>query len=98
MVKALVRILIFGCFILVSEVSDGATCPETFTRTYSIADSCGNVTSCTQLVVIDDTILGLTAVDLYLSYIKTLVADNKRIRFLLNPYSGALSPAFNHSM
>ena len=42
------------------------------------------------LVVIDDTVLGLTAVDLYLSFIKTLVADLDRIKFLLNPYSGAL--------
>ena len=42
------------------------------------------------LTVIDDTVLGLTAVDLYLSYIKTLVSDNNRIRFLLNPYTGAL--------
>ncbi len=42
------------------------------------------------LTVIDDTVLGLTAVDLYLSYIKTLVADINRVRFLLNPYSGAL--------
>lgn len=42
------------------------------------------------LVVIDDTVLGLTAVDLYLSYIKTLVAESERVRFLLNPYSGAL--------
>ncbi|MCB0335977.1 MAG: ParA family protein [Bdellovibrionales bacterium] len=42
------------------------------------------------LVVIDDTILGLTAVDLFLSYIKTLVGGTERIRFLVNPYSGAL--------
>ena len=42
------------------------------------------------LTVIDDTVLGLTAVDLYLSYIKTLVPDINSLRFLLNPYSGAL--------
>ena len=42
------------------------------------------------LVVIDDTVLGLTAVDLYLSFIKTLVSDFNKIKFLLNPYSGAL--------
>lgn len=42
------------------------------------------------LIVIDDTILGLTAVDLYLSYVKTLVGDTDRIVFLVNPYSGAL--------
>jgi hypothetical protein len=43
-------------FVLVSEVSDGLTCPETVTRTYSIADSCGNVATCEQLIVINDTI------------------------------------------
>jgi MinD-like ATPase involved in chromosome partitioning or flagellar assembly len=42
------------------------------------------------LIVIDDTILGLTAVDLFLSYVKTLVGDIDRIVFLVNPYSGAL--------
>lgn len=42
------------------------------------------------LVVIDDTILGLTAVDLYLTFVKTLVGGVERIVFLVNPYSGAL--------
>lgn len=42
------------------------------------------------LVVIDDTILGLTAVDLYLTFVKTLVGGTDRIMFLVNPYSGAL--------
>lgn len=42
------------------------------------------------LIVIDDTVLGLTAVDLYLSFIKTLVGGVDRIVFLVNPYSGAL--------
>lgn len=42
------------------------------------------------LVVIDDTILGLTAVDLYLTFVKTLVPSTDRIVFLVNPYSGAL--------
>lgn len=44
----------------------------------------------TVLVVIDDTILGLTAVDLYLTFVKNLVGSVDRIRFLVNPYSGAL--------
>ena len=43
-------------FTLLSEVSDGLTCPETVTRTYQIADLCGNLTTCTQLIVIDDNI------------------------------------------
>jgi len=42
------------------------------------------------LIVIDDTILGLTAVDLYLTFVKTLVGGSDRIVFLVNPYSGAL--------
>jgi pilus assembly protein CpaE len=43
----------------------------------------------TVLVVIDDTILGLTAVDLYLNFVKTLVSSMDRIVFLVNPYSGS---------
>ena len=39
-----------------SEVSDGETCPETVTRTYSVADSCGNTSTCGQTIIIDDTI------------------------------------------
>jgi cellulose biosynthesis protein BcsQ len=42
------------------------------------------------LIVIDDTILGLTAVDLYLTFVKTLVGSTDRLMFLVNPYSGAL--------
>ncbi|NND06126.1 MAG: PKD domain-containing protein, partial [Saprospiraceae bacterium] len=39
---------------LVSEISDGNTCPETITRTYEVADVCGNVATCQQLIIIDD--------------------------------------------
>jgi cellulose biosynthesis protein BcsQ len=42
------------------------------------------------VIVIDDTILGLTAVDLFVSYVKSLVGDTDRIVFLVNPYSGSL--------
>ncbi len=42
------------------------------------------------MIVIDDTILGLTAVDLYLTFVKSLVGGTDRIVFLVNPYSGAL--------
>jgi MinD-like ATPase involved in chromosome partitioning or flagellar assembly len=42
------------------------------------------------MIVIDDTILGLTAVDLYLTFVKTLVGGVDRIVFLVNPYSGTL--------
>ncbi|NDC38536.1 MAG: ParA family protein, partial [Proteobacteria bacterium] len=40
------------------------------------------------LFVIDDTVLGLTAVDLYLTFVKTLVGGTERLVFLINPYSG----------
>lgn len=40
------------------------------------------------VIVIDDTILGLTAVDLYLTFVKTLVGGVDRIVFLVNAYSG----------
>ncbi|MBK9192445.1 MAG: gliding motility-associated C-terminal domain-containing protein [Crocinitomicaceae bacterium] len=43
-------------FTLVSEVSNGLSCPETVTRTYSIQDNCGNTATCTHLIVIDDNI------------------------------------------
>lgn len=42
------------------------------------------------MIVIDDTILGLTAVDLYLSFVKTLVGGTDGLVFVVNPYSGAL--------
>lgn len=42
------------------------------------------------LVVIDDTILGLTAVDLFLTFIKNLLGSSERLTFLVNPYSGAM--------
>ncbi len=41
-------------FILVSEVSDGNTCPEVVTRTYRIADNSGNTATCQQTVTIHD--------------------------------------------
>ncbi len=42
------------------------------------------------LIVIDDTVLGLTALDLYLSYVKALVVGTERISFVVNGYSGSL--------
>jgi peroxiredoxin len=41
-------------FQLASETSDGASCPEVVTRIYSIADSCGNTNTCSQIITIDD--------------------------------------------
>ena len=41
-------------FILLSEVSDGNSCPETVTRTYQITDDCGSTQTCTQIIEIDD--------------------------------------------
>ncbi len=42
------------------------------------------------LIVIDDTVLGLTALDLFLSYVKALVAMPEKITFVVNGYSGSL--------
>lgn len=42
------------------------------------------------LIVIDDTVLGLTALDLFLSYVKALVMGADRISFVVNGYSGSL--------
>jgi len=39
----------------ISDVSDGIICPETITRTYSIADACGNTAVCTLDIVVNDT-------------------------------------------
>ncbi|RFC53657.1 HYR-like domain-containing protein [Brumimicrobium aurantiacum] len=44
-------------FQLLSEVSDGNSCPETVTRTYQISDTCGVAVTCTQDIVINDLIL-----------------------------------------
>jgi len=42
------------------------------------------------VIVIDDTVLGLTALDLFLSYVKALVVGTDRISFIVNGYSGSL--------
>src|SRR5690554_818687 len=43
-------------FTLLSEVSDGNTCPEVITRTYQVADTCGVTVTCTQTITINDLI------------------------------------------
>ena len=45
--------LVTSSFTLVSQAASG-TCPRTVTRTYSIADSCGNVSSCSQAFTVSD--------------------------------------------
>lgn len=40
----------------VGDVSNGLTCPDSITRTYSITDSCGNSTFVHQLIIVKDTI------------------------------------------
>ena len=39
-----------------SDVSDGLSCPETITRTWSYTDVCGNSASVIQTITVDDTI------------------------------------------
>jgi gliding motility-associated-like protein len=41
-------------FTLLSEVSDGLSCPQTVTRTYQVADTCGTTVECTQQIIIND--------------------------------------------
>jgi gliding motility-associated-like protein len=48
--------LVDESFILLSETSNGLSCPETITRVYQIADACGNMATCSQLITIDDNI------------------------------------------
>ncbi len=38
----------------VGDVSSGTTCPEVITRTYSITDDCGNSTTVTQTITVND--------------------------------------------
>ncbi len=40
----------------VSDVSNGATCPEVITRTYSVTDACGNSINVTQTITVGDNI------------------------------------------
>jgi gliding motility-associated-like protein len=40
--------------VFVGDVSDGLTCPETITRTYSITDDCGNQITVDQLIIVND--------------------------------------------
>ncbi|MCH2225252.1 MAG: PKD domain-containing protein, partial [Crocinitomicaceae bacterium] len=39
----------------VADISDGLTCPETITRTYSITDDCGNQITVDQIIIVNDT-------------------------------------------
>jgi len=42
------------------------------------------------VIVIDDTTLGLTALDLYLNYVKALVVDTNKLSFIINGFTGTL--------
>ena len=41
--------------LFVSDVTDGNSCPEVITRTYSVTDGCSNSINVTQTITIDDT-------------------------------------------
>jgi len=47
----------------VSDVSDGNSCPETITRTYSVTDDCGNSINVTQLIIITPTAAPIVPAD-----------------------------------
>jgi hypothetical protein len=51
-------------FTLLSNTSDGESCPEVITRVYQVTDDCGNSQTCTQLVtVLDETDPSITCPD-----------------------------------
>jgi peroxiredoxin len=43
-----------GSFMLLSETSTPGNCPRIYTRTYQIADLCGNTAECTQEITVND--------------------------------------------
>lgn len=57
------------------DVSDGNSCPEMITRTWTYTDACGNSTSQSQSIVIDDT-TPPTASDLPAEHVSVLPAAN----------------------
>ncbi len=48
-------------FTMVSQTSNNLSCPETISRIYSIADNDGNVSTCTQLIIVHDIIAPIIA-------------------------------------
>ena len=40
-----------------TDVSDGLSCPETITRTWTYTDACGNIATAQQIITVDDTTL-----------------------------------------
>ncbi|MBN1820177.1 MAG: gliding motility-associated C-terminal domain-containing protein, partial [Prolixibacteraceae bacterium] len=47
--------IVDSSLIVISEISDNNTCPETIIRTYEISDSCNNKSTCEQAIIIWDT-------------------------------------------
>ncbi|GAB1454299.1 hypothetical protein MASR2M47_43550 [Draconibacterium sp.] len=60
------------------DVSDGNTCPETITRTWSVVDECGNAASVSQTITVNDDVapvITLPAEDLTMSCFDVNLVD-----------------------
>ena len=55
------------------DISDGLSCPETITRTYSVTDACGNQITVDQTIVVNDDVLPTASNPATVSY--PLISD-----------------------
>ncbi|MFC3877584.1 HYR-like domain-containing protein, partial [Winogradskyella maritima] len=78
-------------FILLSENSDGNTCPETVTRVYQIADESGNLMTCSQIITIDDEIVPSITTQASDINIECGVSDPNALQNWLDSNGGAVA-------
>jgi|GEM_PF-1495581 len=80
------------CAVTISylDSAPGIACPITFTRTYTITDVCGNVTTVSRLITIDDTINPIVTAPADVTIEGCGVAD-----IAAGLFSGNFRPAFN---